>query len=688
MKHIKYQLLLSVMLVSFGSCRDFLNIDQYTEDMYTYDSIFSTQVLLEQYLWGAANELPDEANFFGQTGTSGALFAGISASDEAFNSWDRDSHPGTKYVQGRYNADNIGGSRFDWWASMYKIIRKTNIILANIDKCQDISTVEKNEILGYTYFLRAYSYYHILMNQGPFIIVGDEILEANRESEYYNTQRNTYDECVEYICSEMERAARFMPSERVSIAQYGRPNRYAAYALVARLRLQWASPMFNGGGGAIWQQINGGNVAQQYYGTWRRSSDGALYINQTYDEERWAIAAAACKRLIDTGEFELYTVAADTTASRRTPALPANVSSAPYPNGAGGIDPFRSYSEMFTGESMPYQNSEFIWGRWSSVIKTHTQHSFSVAKGGYGGMAVPQKIIDQFYMSDGSDCEWNLEKGSTTETLGRQNDTVFSGYRLSASVNKMYANREVRFYANIGFQGRYWPMTSVTSTSDYTEAMRYADYSRNGRDGYASLSDDKLNYTMTGYVSTKYIHPSDAWRGTGATRVDKPFPIIRYAEILLSYVEALNNLTTTHEVSLAAVGGSGTLDYTISRNTEEMTTYFNRIRYRAGLPGIDAATLNDPVAMQNKIIRERLIELFHENRRFFDVRRWGIYETEDSKQIYGLDVEQSLGDAFWEFVPVNHSTARNRVTERKMIFFPLDKNELKKVPGLDQNYGW
>lgn len=38
----------------------------------------------------------------------------------------------------------------------------------------------------------------------------------------------------------------------------------------------------------------------------------------------------------------------------------------------------------------------------------------------------------------------------------------------------------------------------------------------------------------------------DAWTGTGARHIQKAYPIIRYAEILLSYAEALNNLTGPH----------------------------------------------------------------------------------------------------------------------------------------------
>lgn len=90
--------------------------------------------------------------------------------------------------------------------------------------------------------------------------------------------------------------------------------------------------------------------------------------------------------------------------------------------------------------------------------------------------------------------------------------------------------------------------------------------------------------------------------------------------MLLEYVEALNRVegTVTVEVS----DNTGTLiEETVSRDPAEMAKYFNMIRYRVGLPGVDA---NDMAEADNfeKIIRnERQVELFNEGYRYFDTRR-------------------------------------------------------------------
>lgn len=56
------------------------------------------------------------------------------------------------------------------------------------------------------------------------------------------------------------------------------------------------------------------------------------------------------------------------------------------------------------------------------------------------------------------------------------------------------------------------------------------------------------------------------------------------------------------------------------------------IRYRAGLPGITLADASDQVKMRQLIIRERMIEFACEGRRYHDLRRWGLAETEETNR--------------------------------------------------------
>ena len=185
-------------------------------------------------------------------------------------------------------------------------------------------------------------------------------------------------------------------------------------------------------------------------------------------------------------------------------------------------------------------------------------------------------------------------------------------------------------------------------------------------------------YNLTGYTSKKFVHPRDARTGTGARIISKTFPIIRYAEILLSYAEALNNLENSYEVD----------GYTYYRDFQSIKDAFNPVRYRAGLPGITDADLATIDGFNNVIQRERLIEFFHEGRRYYDIRRWGIVEDLENEPLTGCNVEQSEWEGFYASTIIQYSTIRQRVFKPKMIFLPLELNELRKVPTLDQNPGW
>lgn len=657
MKYIK-QLLFAAIVTIWGclsSC-NYLNVDDYFMDTFNYDSIFANKVNVQRYLWNIPTYFKEEGQIWGHSWTPG-----ITATDECIPTWDTDEFQGVRYARGLITEDSQHRF-FTMWMDMYRVVRKVNIILKNINKCPDLTTQERSEILGYAYFMRAYAYYNILIDYGPLLLVGDEVPGMNEEVLYYDRARSTYDESMDYVCAEFEKAAQYMPKkDALTINQFGRPHRDAAFALITRLRLIHASNAFNGG-----------DAARRYFGNWKRSTDGVNYVSQTPDNKRWAVTAHFAKRLIESNQYKLFTVMSD----EKTPKLPANVPTADFPDGAGGIDPYKSYKDMFSGEAVGYKNEEFIWGKYSPYdggVQQYLRHAFPVGNlQGWGGMGIPQKIVDAYYMADGTE----YEKAGINEQDKINAGKEFSGYQLQPGTSEAYNNREMRFYASIGFQNRLWP---CNSTTDNSRRNFVANYARDGNCGKASTTSP-TDYTLTGYVPVKYSHDDDAFAGDGAAVTRKFFPIIRFAEILLSYAEAINNIEGSHTVT-DADGQTGT--YT--RDYNEMAKYFNQVRYRAGLPGIPQGLSKEEV---NKLIqRERMVEFFHENRRYYDVRRWGIYEESESQPITGMSIE-ALTDNFFQRVRVNHINVKTRIVSTKLVLVPIWKNELRKMPSLDQNPGW
>lgn len=662
--------LLSPILVLVMSCSNFLNIDNYFDDEFNIDSVFTNARYMEAYMWGAAAMFPDEAQTIRYGFTPGPM-----ATDEAFNgltgAGSANVYYGMDFATGRISPDFFGdGSpNLNQWSNYYKIIRKCNSILQNLDRPKDLTNTDRLRIEGYTRFIRAYAYYNVLVDFGPPILLGDEVVNTNEPIEYYDRPRATYDEAMDYTCEEFEKAARLLPSpDEVSALDFGRPTKGAAFALIARLRLIHASPLFNGG-----------PVASSYFGNWKRSTDHVNYVSQQYDESRWAVAAAAAKRVMDMGKYKLYTVLKDD----KTPELPKGVTSDPnfyenYPNGAAGIDPFKSYSDIFTGEAVAAINPELIWGRNTSYINEYiSKGAFPPSLGGWGRFCVTQKVVDAYLMDDGRTKEEAFADGYYSETGFTSEPRFFSGYPLNSGVYNMYAHREMRFYASIGFNEAVWQALSSTTLNNHTAKYYYQD-----ADGRGGVTASSPNYPITGYVIKKFNHPMDAWTGTGARHIQKAYCIIRYAEILLSYAEALNNLTTTHTVTL---GGQ---QYTLNRDREEIKKAFDLVRYRAGLPGLTGTQLNDPEDVQKQIERERMVEFLWENRRFYDVRRWGIYEQTEQEPIRGMNPDGATKETYYQRVIPSTSSFLTRVVNKKSIWLPIPRAEMRRLPSMDQNPGY
>ena len=62
-------------------------------------------------------------------------------------------------------------------------------------------------------------------------------------------------------------------------------------------------------------------------------------------------------------------------------------------------------------------------------------------------------------------------------------------------------------------------------------------------------------------------------------------------------------------------------------------------------------------------------------------------EESETEPITGMDIE-SAEPEYYNRVIVNHSRVRNRVVNKKMIFLPISRTEIRKVKDLDQNPGW
>lgn len=123
-----------------------------------------------------------------------------------------------------------------------------------------------------------------------------------------------------------------------------------------------------------------------------------------------------------------------------------------------------------------------------------------------------------------------------------------------------------------------------------------------------SVTLDFGSLGSSGYGNSKY-----AVYGYGVRRTDNTesanYPIIRLAEVYLTYAEALYELN-----------GSIT--------DAQLDASINILRDRAGVAHLSNALVTaNGLDMLTEIRRERAVELYREGRRFDDLKRWGILEA-------------------------------------------------------------
>ena len=669
----KKHILLSVIICFgsfFSSCSDYLNVERYFSDRQDLDRIFSSRDYTEQWLANAYYQLLSfnleigHVRFTLTNYSDDMIFteggAGVSFSNYKFGAY------GPQY------GGNVGDLISRPWDQSYEGIRQASIFLLHVRPGPEITEEMYTDLKGQAYFIRAYLYWLLLRKYGPIPILPDEGLDYETSYNELSLPRNTYDECVEYISEQMLLAAEHLADSR-STRDASRPTKGAALAVRAKAYLYGASPLMNG------------NAEMADF----VDDKGNALISQQYDEEKWAKAAAAALDVIKLNKYELY-VAPKRQNGGLWGAYPRTIAPPYHPvysekkfkeGGWSDIDPLDSYRALFNGDLYVSENPELIFSRGDNQlndeygIQSMTRHQMPVNRGGgWNCHGITGKQADAYAMIDGTPFDRNTSlKGFTTA------DGQYPYLRKDVWLE--YANREPRFYASVAFSGANWSNTTARDAQnrDFQTFYYYGE-----DDGRKIVSTDD-RWIPTGIGMMKYVNPKESYKdGTVFPKVD---PAIRYADILLMYAEALNELTSSYQIQ----SWDKSETYTISRDVATMKATVLPVRLRAGLPNFDEIGVGDPYNNPEEfrvhLKRERQIEFLGENQRYYDLRRWKDAPVEESQMIYGCNttVPKESREYFYEQVVV--PSVQTSWSMRK-YFWPVAYNELRRNARLTQAPGW
>lgn len=340
----------------------------------------------------------------------------------------------------------------------------------------------------------------------------------------------------------------------------------------------------------------------------------------------------------------------------------------------GGVE--NSYRDLFASEDAI--GTEIILARDYDKNLSIKHNGTYYTLGNYGNPGMTRKMFCSYLMKDGS------------------RFTDKDGWKIMSFVDEV-KNRDPRL----------------------SQSIRTPGYKRIGSD---KVEAPDFGHTETGYMITKYMQGADLGVDLyGASYND--LPLFRSAEVYLNFAEAKAELGTLTQADL---------DKSI-----------RLLRDRVGMPNIDLAVANaspDPYLMAEdtgypnvtganagvilEIRRERTVELFDENFRFYDLIRWKNGQAITHKFLgmyfpapgaYDLDGNGTLDVCFYtdsapSGLPAN--VVKFKIGERifftegdhgyvdvspnlpgvwnenRDYFYPIPTDELTLNPNLVQNPGW
>ena len=302
-----------------------------------------------------------------------------------------------------------------------------------------------------------------------------------------------------------------------------------------------------------------------YEGTWQKFRG-----NEARGKELLDVAAKAAKEVINSKNFSLYTPAILGDSAQKYMFILEDVKSNP-----AGL--------------LKASNTEYIFSRrhdetLNPIGKNITKECLANAQ------QIAQKFAALYLCQDGLP----IEKSSLYL------------FKVDGIIAHEYQNRDNRMLYTLCVPGGYY-WSNENSRVNWTSDA--ADKASASIKGYSPANG-------SGYANQKWA----AERKVQTNSEGYDYPVIRYAEVLLNYAEAVYER-----------------DDAISDDDLNISLNLVRNRINKSMPKLsnNLVTANG-LNMREEIRRERTVELFNEGFRIDDLKRWKTAETEMPKDFLGI----------------------------------------------------
>ncbi len=231
---------------------------------------------------------------------------------------------------------------------------------------------------------------------------------------------------------------------------------------------------------------------------------------------------------------------------------------------------------------------------------------------------------------------------------------------INSAVNpQSYADRDYRMKASI-----MW---------DYEMSVGLSGYQVTGWVPYIHMVQGSL-VTIDGVQYTTFISDRGAWGytyrkylrntpGLGRVEGDLAIPLMRLADVFLMYAEAVNEINGPQADAVELV---------------------NRVRRRGDLPPLQPDKYASKEAFFEAIEQERIVELYLEGQRSFDIRRWRalerIWGPPGGDGVTFLDTHGRVMERYWHNADIREY--------EQCYIFRIPPSERDRNPNLTQNTPW
>lgn len=534
------------------------------------------------------------------------------------------------YRGGSYNDPGraYGDKSDTYYQQSYSTINFANYTIDNIEKMlpnikSEASKKKLEAFIGEARMLRAMAYFRLISMWGdvPYI---DKTVKDNSEVE--SIARTPIAEIYQHLYDDFTYAWEKLPDKPVDL---GRFDRWGALAFRGKLQLYWA----------CWNRTDWPwDTPVAPNGGWPELT--TFTADPVASAKAYKDAAADFRKVIEESGIKLF--------RNGEPGEWGKM---------GECDVLPNYYYLFTPEAnadrelmVGFAHGGLGTGQGEEVLRDNGTRATENSQ----MWGQPRMELVNRYQSTitGDFCEpvigMNPKEHSDARTA-----------KNSALNPETYKDRDYRMKATILWEDE--TLQGLMSRKlDQVRKFRYKVL--NGQiDGYGAINADR---DVTGYIMRKYVRNTP---GLARNEGNYKTTVLRLADVYLMYAEAANE-------AYGPLGDGGLALEVV-----------NKIRHRGNLPALAPEKYADKEAFFYAIEQERIVELYAEGHRFFDLRRWRSIE-----RVF-VGPETSPGVKTYDSYGAERNHYFNNTsyeTYHRQYIFRIPPSERNKNPNLTQNDCW